>query len=235
MDRWAFILLLTGSSFAYGQNTFSQTLYWLRYQNQLFFNKDFYWTNEADNRRFIGPDVQSQLILHSRLHKREGAWDFAAGATASFAYAQRPEIGYQHSVTELRPVGEVSHEVKLKRLSLLNRVRIDNRFFEVDESTSIIEESRYVLRIRHRLQARMDLLNGDGKLIGNIRLAEELMVNSRQNLFDQFRLYATTDWIISKNLSVETGYIYVYQQRFAAQEFFERHVLRFSLLHKISL
>ena len=112
------------------QNTVhQQTLYWIRYQNQLIFSPKLFWNNEADNRRFIGPDVQNQLIFHSRLHYKTGRWDLAAGLTYSRAYAAIPESGYNTAVDELRPVAEASYEWPVRRSGIQMRLRADNRFF----------------------------------------------------------------------------------------------------------
>jgi hypothetical protein len=215
-------------------STISQGLYWLRYQAQFSFSPSLYWTNEGDNRRFFSPDVENQLIFHSRLHYKTGRWDFAGGLTLSFAYAQLPEQGYKTATTELRPVAELTHEFTLKKFTLQNRLRVDNRFFEVSEETSIWEDSRYVLRLRYRMQAKIPLKKSEEIDMVILRLAEEIMVNDRENFFDQNRIYVTSEFYLSKRFSLETGYIYIYQQRFGTENFFSRHVLRFSVFHRIN-
>jgi hypothetical protein len=214
---------------------YRQTLYWIRYQAQLNFSPSLYWTNEADNRRFIDPDVENQLIFHSRLHYKKGPWDFGGGLTLSYAFAQRPETGYKNAVTEIRPVGEATHELNIGKVILANRIRIDNRFFEMNENKSIWTDSRYVLRMRYRIQARIPLKISDNKSKVLLKVAEEIMFNHVSNFFDQNRIYVNTEFYLNDNFSIETGYIYIYQQRFGTTEFFSRNVLRFSLLHKINL
>ncbi len=117
---------------------------------------------------------------------------------------------------------------------MYNRVRIDDRFIQSDPDQSVFEESTNILRFRYRLQFRIPLRVDDQQVpTMSLRLADEIMFNNWQNTFDQNRVYATIDFAVSKKLTVETGYIYIYQQRFAREEFFERHVLRLSLLHRI--
>src|SRR5688572_11846551 len=186
------LCLYTSTSLAQ-KNVYQQTQYWLRYQVQLNFSPQLYWTNEADNRRFIDPDVQAQLIFHSRLHYKKKKWDFAGGLTLSYAFAARPELGYKHATTEVRPVVEVSHETPLHRVAIQNRLRIDNRFFEVSENESIWKESRYVTRLRYRLQFRIPLKKTDDVTKITLRLADEIMFNAQENFFDQNRVYATGD------------------------------------------
>ena len=230
------VVLVTIQSTAIAQRQIHhQSLYWLRYQIQIQFSPSVYWTNEADNRRFFGPDVENQLIFHSRLHYLKGPWDFGGGLTLSYAFAQIPENGYQHVTTEIRPVAEGTHDLKFNNISFQNRLRIDNRFFEVSEGESIFENSRYVLRLRYRIQAKAPIKRADGRIVVTLRIADEVMVNTAENFFDQNRIYVTGDIYVNKNFSVEMGYIYIYQQRFGtAAEYFSRNVLRLSLLHKIN-
>ena len=215
------------------QESYTQYLYWLRYQNQLIFSPKLYWNNDIDNRRFFNPDVENQLILHSRLHYKRGHWDFGGGITFSWAFAARPEYGFNHAVSEIRPVIEASHEVLIKEIGIQNRFRIDNRFFEVDEE-SVLDTTFYVTRFRYRLQARIPLKQNDDNVTTiSLRVADEIMFNSKQNTFDQNRIYATGEFYLNKNFSLEFGYIYIYQQRFGTDDFFKRNVLRFSVFHKV--
>jgi hypothetical protein len=212
----------------------NQTLYWLRFQNQLVFSPRVYWNNEIDNRRFIGPDVQNQLIYHSRLHYKTGKWDLAGGITWSMAYAQIPENGSRAPIAEIRPVAEATHEQSIaQNLFMQNRIRVDSRFFQEERETSIFEESELIFRLRYRLQVRFPLKRNDDNvtLIG-MRIADEIMINSTENVYDQNRIYITTDFYINKSLSLEAGYLYINQQRFDRDDFFLRNVLRFSVLHR---
>jgi hypothetical protein len=230
-----FLLLFTVARISQGQHkVYPQALYWIRYQAQFNVSTSLYWLNEADNRRFLNIDVENQMIFHSRLHYKKGAWDFGGGLTLSYIFTQRPELGWTHATTEIRPVAEMSHEFNRRKILFQNRVRIDNRFFEVNETQSIWEESRYVMRLRYRFQVRIPLKMKEGKAISFLKLAEEIMANHTGNFFDQNRLYASVDFYLTKNFSFEPGYIFIYQQRFNTIEFYARHVFRFSLIHKIN-
>jgi hypothetical protein len=234
------VILLTAllpiiSISCYSQSkTTTQALYWLRYHNQLQFSPSVYWANEFDNRRFFGHDVANQFIIHSRVHFKKERWDYAAGITASWVFAQIPENGYDHSTLELRPVIEASYEIPFRTWALINRLRIDNRFFEVNEQESIFEHADFTLRLRYRLLGKFPIKrNEEGEASMHIRIADEIMINHRENLFDQNRIYANYDVAISKSFTLDVGYIYIYQQRFGRDDFFERHVFRFSVLHKV--
>ncbi len=194
------------------------------------------WNNEIDNRRFFDPDVENQLIIHSRLHYKWGKWDAAGGMTFSWIFAQRPEQGYDHTTAEVRPVVEISHEQAMGRVFFQNRVRIDNRFVQENPEESVWEESLFVVRFRYRAQVRIPLKKNAQEIsIATLRVADEIMFNSKENTFDQNRINVTFDFYINKHLTFEPGYVYIYQQRFGTEDFFSRHVIRFSFLHKIRL
>lgn len=229
-----FMAMLVSYALHGQQDVFKQYTYWLRYQNQLNFSPRLYWNNEIDNRRFFDPDVALQFITHSRLHYKTGRWDVAGGLTYSLAFAQKPELGYEKAMAEIRPVAEASYEIPIGKIFLQNRLRIDNRFLQTDPEQSVLKESRYIMRFRYRAQLRIPVkTNAENVTTISVRLADEIMFNSKGNTFDQNRVYATGEFRLTKNLSLETGYIYIYQQRFRTEEFFERHVVRFSVLHRI--
>lgn len=234
--RLSLILILFLGQAARSQTVYHQNLYWLRYQNQLVFNERWQWNNEIDNRRFINPDVQHQFIFHSRVHYRYNRWDFGAGFTTSLAYAFRPESVVSHPTTELRPVLEASYEIPIRQLLLQQRIRLDNRFFEEDSFDGLDGKYDFVGRFRYRIQVRFPLRkNKDDLQTVGMRIADEIMVNTSDNFFDQQRAYVSVDTRLSNRFTLETGYIHIYQQRRGAEEFFSRNVLRLSLLHRIMI
>ena len=237
MKKLILLAFLLKGTLALGQSeVYPQSLYWIRYQNQLNITPNYYWINEIDNRRFFGPDVENQLIMHSRLHYLKDRWAFGAGLTFSWIYAQIPENGYSHSTAEVRPVIEAAYEFPAGKVLIQQRARIDNRFIEESQDQSVWEDSFYVFRFRYRLQARIPLkVNEAGTPKITLRLSEEIMFNNKENTFDQNRIYASTEFVVNKKLTLETGYIYIYQQRFGTEDFFSRHVVRFSIIHSLWL
>jgi len=222
---------------AHGQRVVhNQSLYWIRYHNHLIFSPSFYWSNEIDNRRFFSPSVQNQLIFHSRIHFKKKKWEFGTGLTLSWIYAQKPELGYDHAVNEIRAITEALHEFPLRKIYFQNRLRVDYRFFQESPDQNVFEESFFVMRFRYRAQVRIPLkVNDQNESLINVRIADEIMFNDRENTFDQNRINVSADFYISRKITLEAGYIYIYQQRFGENEFFERHVARFTFLHKIAL
>ena len=233
--RISAILIFVSVTFGHAQQLHHQSLYWLRYQNQLIFNDRWQWMNEFDNRRFIGPDVQHQTIIHSRIHYRSGRWDFASGMTFSWAYTAVPESAIEHPLREIRPVMEATYEIPFQKFFLSQRIRFDHRFFEEDRFGGFDDGHEYVMRIRYRIQGRIPIVSDDAGPKVSVRIADEIMVNTKDNFFDQQRFYFSGDFRLSKRFSVESGYIHVYQQRRGVEEFYSRNVLRLSLIHRIEI
>lgn len=231
-----FLVFIFSCTIGTAQTVYHQSQYWLKYQVQLTFNKHWQFNNEIDNRRFFSPDLQHQLIIHSRGHYRINRWDFGAGLTLSWAYTSVQESVVKNPLLEIRPVSEVSYEIPIKKSFLQQRLRYDNRFFEVDQPKVSQDRYDYVGRIRYRIQWRFPIKadESDRQLIG-LRLADEIMFNTEGNVFDQQRFYITSDLRLNKRFSFEAGYINIYQQRRNVDEFFLRHVVRLSLIHRIGL
>jgi hypothetical protein len=230
------VLLFLGSIINVNAQTHTQTLYWLRYQLLLNFSPRLSWSNDIDNRRFVNPDVENQLIFHSRVHYKKDRWDFGGGVTYSAAYASIPENGFQNSRSELRPVIEASYEIPIHAALFAQRIRIDGRIFQAIPEVSLLEESEFLVRFRYRVQVRVPLKKSDSNATSiALRVADEIMVNERKNFYDQNRIYVSGEFYVNPKIALEAGYIYIHQQSLGREEFFERHVLRFSLVHRINL
>jgi hypothetical protein len=232
--KYCWLVLLLLPVVARSQDSvYHQALYWIRYQNQWTINPKWYWVNEGENRRFFSPDEENQLITHTHIHRRAGQWDVGAGMTFSWIYAQFPERGYEHAVSEVRPFVEVAHELPIGKAFIQNKLRVDNRFFEIGNDAGVLEDYYYVTRIRYRLQFRFILKGKEDKPVIGMRLADEIMFHTKQNVFDQNRVQASVDFLVIKSLSLEAGYVYLFQQRAGRSEYFSRQVVRFTIYHRI--
>jgi hypothetical protein len=219
---------------SFSQTTDRHSVYWLRYANQLIFSPRLSWVHEFDNRRFISPDVENQFIFHSRVHYKYKRWDFGGGLTLSWAYSTKAQDHIKHATMEVRPTVEVNYDIPLKNWTLQQRLRIDNRFIEENKYETVFDGSDYVMRFRYRLQARIPLIKNQEKQATTVlKAANEIMLNHRENTFDQDRVYLSAEQVLNKKWSIEPGFIYIYQHRLGKNEFLERYVLRFSLIHKL--
>ena len=233
-----FLILLNFQ--AKGQKNLShQSLYWLRYYNQLNINKKWAWHNEIEDRRFFKGNTQHHLIIHSRLHYNIfNNAEIGFGLTYSLQSPQDPNSTTGMVVPELRPVQEITLSNPLSnKLTLQQRLRIDHRFIHRNDGTVLLDGYNYNLRFRYRLQANIQLNKDDATNTTTLKLADELMINAGSriiyNQFDQNRIYAGLEQGLRKNISVELGYLHWYQQNSSGFQFFERDIIRLTLNHKI--
>lgn len=243
LTRWLIILLLILLNIVVkAQKIVShQSLYWIRYYNQLSLNKKITWHNEIEDRRFFENNRQHHFIIHSRLHyKIYPNTDIVFGLTYSLQSPQDPNSLLNLVVPEIRPVQEINFSNQIsKRLSIQQRLRIDERFIHKNNGKELIEGYDFNVRFRYRLQANYKFNNENSKLQTTLKVADELMINAGSkiiyNQFDQNRIYVGIEQGFSKHLSAELGYLHWYQQRASGNQFFDRDIIRLTLYHKIKL
>ncbi|MGK2862663.1 MAG: DUF2490 domain-containing protein [Chitinophagaceae bacterium] len=218
-----------------------QSLYWVRYYNQLVINEKWTWHNEFDNRRFFKGNQQHHFIAHSRLHYKilQNA-EIAFGLTYSRQSPQDPNSTSDLVVPEIRPAQEVNYSNPItKRLTLQHRIRIDERFIHKNDGQVLLAGYNFNFRFRYRILASFILNKEEAKTATTLKVANELMVNAGKNIvynhFDQNRIYLALEQGLNKNFSVELGYLHLYQQRATGYQFFDREIIRLTIYHKIKL
>jgi hypothetical protein len=219
----------------------NQSLYWMRYYNQLSLNEKWTWHNEIDTRRFLVNSKHHHLIMHSRIHyKFYKNVDAALGFTYSLQDPQDPYSESNLTIPELRIVQEINQNNPItNKFSIQHRVRIDERFFRKNDGKELLEGYDFNFRFRYRFQATYKLLEQENKNATTLKVADEIMINAGKNIvynhFDQNRIYAGVEQGLSKNFSVELGYMYWYQQRASGYQFFDRDIIRLTFYHKIKI
>lgn len=236
-----FLILFQNKIGAQTKQVTNQSLYWVRYYNQLSFNNKWTWHNEIDERRFFENNRQQQLIMHSKLHYSflKNA-DIAVGFTYSLQSPQDPNATNQLVIPELRPVLELNFNTPITtKLSIQQRIRMDQRFIHANNGKELSDGYDFNCRFRYRLQLSYKLTSDINKLPLTLKLQNEFMLNIGKNFinnqFDQNRIYAGFEQEFNKNFSVELGYLYCYQQRASGYQFFNRDIIRLTIYHKIKL
>jgi hypothetical protein len=222
-------------------NTTYQNLYWLRYYNQLSLNPKMTWHNEIEMRRFLDNNRLHHIIGHSHLHyKALPNLDIALGFTYSEQSPQFSDATSTLVVPEIRPFQEITtNQTFGKRVSISYRFRLDERFISKNNGTVLFQGSDFNFRFRFRPQLNINLSKLESKTPTNLKVSDELVVNFGgeilYNHFDQNRVYVGLEKVFSKNISLELGYLQWFQQRNTGKDFFERNILRMTVLHRIKL
>lgn len=219
----------------------NQSLYWIRYYNQLSINKKITWHNEFDNRRFFENNQQHHFITHSRVHyKILPNADVALGFTYSLQSPQDPNAVSNLVVPEIRPHQELNFSNALSnKLMIHQRLRIDERFIHKNDNQVLLSGYDFNFRLRYRLQLSYKFQNEEAKMPSILKIADEIMLNAGKNIvynqFDQNRVYIGFEQTINKNFSIELGYLHWYQQRASGYQFFKRDIVRCTVYHRVKL
>lgn len=209
-----YILIICNCLGLNAQVTHQQT-YWTRIGARVKLNDKWTFQIQADNRRFFGENQQLQFITHADIHRKFGKY---TEGSLGFTFSEV----WQGSlpVPELRPFQEFYIFQKLtSKLRLSHRLRTEQRWFHNYQGAALTEG--YNFKFRFRYMPRLDYkLNEKWALKANA----ELMYH--QDDFDQYRYYSGVEYKILKDLSLELGYLKVYQKRANNKGYYDRDNLR---------
>lgn len=232
-------------SFSQEQKQISnQNLVWYGYFNTLHFNEKTFLTTEIQERHFIQPFAQSQLVFRTHFHRHiSNGWDVAPGMCLFLQGTNDPSKS-SITIPELRPHIEFNYKQKLEKISIEHRYKIEARFFHHTNSDRTALEDGFGFgnfRFRYRLQFTIPLAGyGKSKALKlKLKISDEIHVNAGSsivlNTFDQNRIYGGINFDLSKSLSFEIGYLNWFQKRTSGADYYNRNILRFTLSQKINL
>jgi hypothetical protein len=129
---------------------------------------------------------------------------------------------------------QVIYVLRKGRGAFNGRLRIEERWREASISGAPSNIFNYTTRYRLLLGYRYPLSRSP--LAPQIVLAEEIMLHTgkavRHGHFEQNRLFAGIQWRFSKNLNLETGYMYTWQKQLAKDIYQSIHTLRLTLTYE---
>ena len=229
----------------FGQKTVTnQDLIWYGVFTTVKINEKWYFQNEVQERHFVDPLSQHQLIFRGHIHHLLGksGWEGSVGMCLFLQNPNDPYAAVKLTVPELRPHLEMAYKQKLTGLTVDHRYRAEARFFHNTNSARTELEDDYNFenfRFRYRIQATVPLFKINEKQLFKVKVSDEILINAGSNivnnLFDQNRLYAGISWDWSPDVTFDVGYLHWFQQRPSGDDYFNRNILRFTLFHKINL
>ncbi len=129
---------------------------------------------------------------------------------------------------------------KKKWLSIMQYVRLEERFRRKVEEGELVDEYTYTSRVRYAMAFTIPLKGEPGApKTPFVFINNELMINFGSeivnNYFDQNRFFVGLGYQFTKNLNASVGYLNVFQQLPAASTF--RHVdgIRLFVFHNLDL
>lgn len=217
-----------------------QNLIWYGYYAQIKLSKKWIWLSEVQERHFIQPFAQHQLVFRNNLrYKITANWNILMGFTNFYQSPNDPSSTSDLVIPELRPDIGLENNQTYKRLSISHRYKLEARFFHQSNKEELTGGYQYS-NLRFRYQIGIDVpiiksLKNNSEL--TFKLKDELMVNIGskiiKNTFDQNRIYAALHYKINNNIGVEAGYMNWYQQKSSGDEFYSRNIVRLSLFHNL--
>lgn len=220
-----------------------QKLTWFSFFNTIQINDNWSVVTDIQERFYMGPAAQHQLVMRSAVHRKiKEGWDASVGMCLFLQDPNDPEATIRLRVPELRPHIQLGYSKKYKHVTVIHRYRAEARFFHNvnEEGTDLADGydfSNY--RFRYQLQLQIPIWKISENSSLKLRVNDELMINAgkkiTKNVFDQNRIYAALALDISPAIGVEVGYMKWFQQRNSGVDFFDRNILRFSFHHKINL
>lgn len=218
----------------------NQSQAWYGYYVTADFGKKWFLTVEAENRQFIKPSAQNLFLLRPHLHyKVHKHWDVAAGFAYFLVTTQNPTTISRLTTPELRMFEEANNSFSWGRLTLTNRLRVEQRWIRKTANGELAEGHNFNIRFRYRIG--LDVLLYQTKAEKHkvkLRINDEIMANIPtkvvKNAFDQNRIYTGINYQPPGPMSFEVGYLNWFQERQMTKQYFNRHVVRFSVFHKVS-
>lgn len=241
MKKWVLFSFITIYRFtAQGQPVKivqQQEQAWLGYFNQTRFST--HWGLWADV-QFRRTDFLARWNQHL----------FRAGLTYHLADNVRLTAGYAYVGSYLSPSGIVRPEHRpwqqvwwtgrSGRLNLVQWIRAEQRFNHRVRGDQLADGYGFNWRLRYNFLLQIPL-KGETMRPGvpNFVLQNEAFINLGKqitdNYFDQNRFFVGVAYPFSKALTVQAGYMNLFQQQAAGNAFVNNHVARLFLFHTLDL
>lgn len=123
------------------------------------------------------------------------------------------------------------------RLSILQRIRLEQRWRDQVTSGQVVGDKQFSLRTRYLASFQINVFKDSSKPA--VVVSDEVLVQFGPtvvyNTFDQNRLFLGVRLNLGKHLSMDTGYMNVFQQRAAGDVYDVSHVFRVFLYWNLDL
>ena len=151
-----------------------------------------------------------------------------AGGIAALWLATDTDVGTEFAL-ERRTYQQILWRAQIKKITFLQRIRIEQRWHEVlDQTDGSVDRVRFSNRFRFLLSAAIRVFENPKSprpVISNeilFHVGNEILYNT----FDQNRLFLGFNQRLGKNWTVDYGYMMVYQERYSGFEYDLNHTIR---------
>lgn len=212
---------------------------WYGYYNKLRISDNWEVNSQIEERQFYNPTAQYQFVVRTNLDRKilENI-NVSAGFVLFFHNPNDPNSQSKLTIPELRPDIGFNSKRKFRYFTMSNRYKLEARFMHQNNGSELGNGFVFSnFRFRYQIGFEVPLL----KQIPQISFVakDEIMFNFgkkiTKNVFDQNRLYFALNYKLSKQLALEAGYLNYFQQTSKGDVFYERDIVRFSIIQNIDL
>lgn len=203
------ILLVLGwvllSKVGFTQSYFDPSQQWIQYYNQTQFNEHFSLMVDGGFRLKNNLSQPSQYIARAGIGRQLGKFKLAVG----FAH-----LGFYNNQNlyqlEWRPYQEAVLKTSLQKVTINQRVRNEQRFYNATHESQTPLSVTFVNRFRYLINLRFNLVHLKNEQSLFLVVGNELFLNFTNqptlNLLDQNRIQISPSYGFNKNLSVALTY-----------------------------
>jgi long-subunit fatty acid transport protein len=239
------LVLVVGLLLVMEQQAFSQTKEfeteeqtWLGYFNQTrFTNKSGMWLDL--HLRFAGDFLDHKALSIARAGYTYYLSDHVK-LTAAYAYATRYSTVSGPNVPEHRPWQQIQWQEKKNGFNMMQWVRLEERFRRKVSAGELTDEYSFNYRIRYNMAFTIPLKGKQVVAKTPFLFANnEVMINFGKeivnNYFDQNRAFVGLGYQFTSHLNAQLGYMYVFQQLPAGNEYLNINTIRLFVFHNLDV
>ncbi len=196
--------------------------------------------SDVQERSFMKPIKQNQFTLRTQVNYNLGHnWTTAGGISYVRTHAGDPTSLSPLVIPELRINQDLNYKQKFNSFSLNHRYRMEERFIQKSINDTLTEGYKFIERLSYTLSFEYKLVKSKNNIRTLILKATDgIFINAKKHLpyttFDQNRFYTGLNYQMYKNVTIEMGYINIFQRRNSDKEFIKRDIASFSVSHKLN-
>ncbi|MCE2613942.1 DUF2490 domain-containing protein [Flavobacteriaceae bacterium D16] len=213
--------------------TFEQTQFWTSINSTARISKHWGMIADVHLRRenFIS-DPNFYFLRLGAAYWLNDQISFVGGGAALWL-ATETDSGRKYAL-ERRIYQQALWRALIGKITFLQRVRIEQRWHEVlNTDSGSVDRTRYSTRFRFLISAAVQVFE-DPRLPRPV-LSNEILFHAGKeiiyNTFDQNRLFLGFNQRLSKSLTIDYGYMMVYQQRYTGNQYDLNHTFRLFLYY----
>lgn len=217
-----------------------QSLIWFGFFHTHQFSGPWLIRSDIQERKYTSPSAQHQFLVRSQIFRKwENGWDLGGGLCWFFQNNQDPLAAERLTIPELRPSIEANFIPRQNGIQLSHRYRMEGRFFHNTDGPGTQLAPGYTfgnLRFRYRLEMTVPVFRVKKSLPCKLRVSDEMLLQFADegliSYFDQNRIALSLQIPVSNVWSVEMGYLNWFQQRKTARQYYNRDIIRLSVIHQ---